>query len=175
MGEISISALMIPGVIMILAVLALLPKKKYFDGFLDGAKDGALTCFRLLPTMAALMVALSMLSASGMVDSLTSLLAPLGEKIGIPPELLPLLITRPVSGSASTATFMELVERWGADSFPALCAAVIMGSSDTLIYVISVYFSSTRVRSTRHTIPTAVTIMLLCIFTACTIARVFWG
>lgn len=171
---VNISAVIIPLIICVVAVLSLMPKKKYFDGFLSGAKEGALTCFNLLPTMAALMVAISMLSASGAVDWLVSVLAPVGDKIGIPSELLPLLITRPVSGSASNATFMELVQKYGADSFPALCAAVIMGSSDTLVYVVSVYFSATKVRRTRYAVPVAVIVMLFCVFLACFLCRIFF-
>jgi len=170
----TISSAIIPAVIFVVAVLALLPKKNYFEAFLAGAKEGAMTCFNLLPAMAALMVALSMLSASGALDALTAFLAPFGEKIGVPTEILPLLITRPVSGSASNAAFAELIERYGADSFPSLCAAVIMGSSDTLIYVISVYFSPTQVKYTRHAFPAAALTMLLCIFVSCGVARVLF-
>lgn len=173
--NISISAVIIPFIIAIVALLSLLPKKNYFNGFLEGAKDGAVTCFNLLPTMAGLMVALSMLSASGAVDWLANILSPIGDAVGIPAELLPLLITRPFSGSASNATFMELVGKYGADSFPALCAAVVMGSSDTLVYVISVYFSTTKVKKTRHAVPSAVIVMVFCVFISCFLCRLIFG
>ena len=97
------------------------------------------------------------------------------DRIGIPSEILPLLLTRPVSGSAATAVFSALADDLGADSFPALCAAVIMGSSDTLAYVTAVYFSSVEVRRTRHTYPVALAVMLLCVFLSCLLVRILIG
>ena len=94
---------------------------------------------------------------------------------GVPAEILPLLITRPVSGSASTAVFASVAEKYGVDSFSALCAAVIMGSSDTLAYVTAVYFSSVGIRRTRHTYPIALFVMLLCIFLSCLLVRILIG
>lgn len=171
----TISALVIPAVILAAAFLMFFGKRDYFDAFCTGAKSGLSTSVKLLPSLCAVMVALRMFTAGGAVELLTDLLAPIGSAIGIPAEIFPLIITRPVSGAASNGAFAELIESIGADSFPALCAAVLMGSSDTMIYVMAVYFSGAGVRHTRHAIPVAATVMVFCIFFSCLICRLFFS
>lgn len=170
-----ISSLIIPAVILLSASLMFFGKKDYFDSFCSGAKSGLSTAVKLLPSLCAVMVALRMFSASGAVELLTELLAPAGEKIGVPAEIFPLLITRPISGAASNGAFATLIESIGADSFPALCAAVLMGSSDTMIYVMAVYFSGAGVHRTKYAIPVASATMVFCIFLSCFICRLFFG
>lgn len=170
-----LSALAIPSVILFLSLILLFSKRAYFDEFLEGAKDGLQTAVNLLPTLVALMVAVSMLSASGAVDYLAGLLAPVGDAVGVPMELLPLIITRPVSGSGSTAILSDIFDKYGPDSFVGLCASVIMGSSETLIYVVAVYFSSVHIKKTRHTLPAAFLTMLFCVFFSCFVCRLFFS
>lgn len=173
--SISLSTWIIPALMVVVAILSLMPNRKYFDAFIEGAKEGAQTTLKLLPVLCAFLVALSLFSASGAVSFLGEKLAPLSKKVGIPAQLLPLLLTRPLSGSASTATFMDLISQCGVDSFPALCAAVIMGSSDTMLYVISIYFSATRVKKTRHALPVAAAVMIFCIVFSCFLSGIFFG
>ena len=170
MGE-AIAAYAMPAVVALAGSFMLFGKKDYFRAFTEGATEGLQTAIRLLPTLVALMVAISMLNASGAVSLLSELLSPAAERIGVPSELLPLLITRPLSGSASTAAFSALLDQVGADSFTGLCASVIFGSSDTVVYVISVYFSSVGIRRTRWSFPCAFAIMLFCIFFSCFLCR----
>ena len=169
-----ISALAIPAVICIAALFMLFGKKDYFSLFTAGAKDGLRTAVTILPTLIALMIAINMLGASGILDKISSALSPAAERVGVPPEILPLLVTRPVSGGASTAAYSSLLQRYGADSFPALCASVIMGSTDTMLYVICLYFSSVGIRKTRYAIPTAVAVMLFSVFFSCFICRLWF-
>ncbi len=177
----SISAWVIPSVILLAACPMLSRKKDYFAAFVAGAKNGLENAVRLLPVMIALMTALSMLQASGALAWLTEVLTRPAQAIGIPAEMIPLLVTRPVSGSASTAAYASLLEQYGPDSFAALCASVLMGSSDTLIYILSVYFSGTAiapgmgVRRTRHAFPAAILVMLLCLFLSCAVSRIFFS
>lgn len=169
-----ISSLILPAIILFAAFMMFFGKKDYFGAFCSGAKCGLSTSVKLLPSLCAIMVALRMFSVSGAVDLFTDLLSPIGEKIGVPSEIFPLLITRPVSGSASNGAFAELIENFGPDSFPSLCAAILMGSSDTMIYVIAVYFSGVGVQKTRHAFPVAATVMIFCIFFSCFICRLFF-
>ena len=169
-----ISALAIPAVICIAALLMLCGKKDYFSHFTSGARDGLQTSISILPTLIALMIAINMLNASGLPDALSRLLSPVASKLGIPTEIIPLLITRPVSGSASTAAYSALLSRYGADSFPALCASVIMGSTDTMLYIICLYFSSVGIRKTRYAIPAALAVMLFSVFFSCLICRIWF-
>ena len=170
----SVAALAIPLVVALVGLLMLTGQGSGFDGFTKGATAGLRSAVKLLPTLTALLVAIRMFGASGAVEWLAKPLTPLFDALGVPAELLPLLITRPISGSASTAGYSALLSAYGADSFPALCASVIMGSSDTLVYVISVYLSSIGVTKSRHAYPCATAVMLFCIFFSCLICRIWF-
>ncbi len=169
-----ISSLPMPLILAAVGMILLFGKKDRFDSFLVGARQGLETAVQLLPTLCALIVGVSMLTASGAVELLSYLLSPLFNAVGVPADILPLLLTRPFSGSASTASFVELLERVGADSFPALCASVIFATSDTMVYIISVYFSSVGIKRSRAALPIATAVMLFCIFFSCFLCRVWF-
>ena len=156
-------------------ILTLFGKKNYFSAFIDGTSSGIRSCIKLLPTFCALIVAVNMLNASGAVDFLANVANPWLSKVGVPGEILALILTRPVSGSASMATYSELLKKCGADSLAVLCASVIMGSSDTLIYIISVYFSSAGLKKSRHAYICALITMIFCTFFSCLIARLWFN
>ena len=169
-----ISALPMPLILAIVGLILLFGKKDRFDSFLSGARQGLQTAVQLLPTLCALIVGVSMLNASGAVEMLSYLLTPLVNAIGVPADILPLLLTRPFSGSASTASFVELLERVGADSFAGLCASVIFATSDTMVYIISVYFSSVGIKRSGSALPIATAVMLFCIFFSCFLCRLWF-
>ena len=166
-----IASAVICGIIVITGAALLFSKKTSFDNFLDGTRNGIKICTNLLPTLIILMVSVSMLSASGIVDFLAEKISPFCEKIGIPSEILPLVIMRPISGSASNAMISELFEKYGADSFAGKTASILLGSSDTIIYVCAVYFASVKVKKTRHALPAAFAAMLFCVFFSSLICR----
>ena len=145
------------------------------DSFTSGATDGLKCAVELLPTLVLLLTAVRMLGASGAVERLSALLSPVFERLGVPVQLLPLLFTRPVSGSASTAVFVQLIEACGVDSFPVLCASVIMGSSDTVLYVMGIYLGAAGIKRGRYALPVAFAGMLFNIFFACLLCRLFFG
>ena len=149
----------------------ILSKKDLFSSFTDGARQGLKTTVNLLPTLVLLMTSISMFNASGAAEAVSGLLSPLLSRIGVPPELTPLILIRPVSGSGSTALLSELYSKYGTDSLAGLCASVMLASSDTIVYVIAVYSSAAKVRHTRHTLPVAVAIMLLSVFLSCALVR----
>lgn len=168
-----VSSLVIPLIILIVgAVMARHPD--FFDAFTRGASVGMRTTVSLLPTMTALMVALAMFRASGAPELMVSAALPVCERIGIPPEILPLAVTRPISGSAATASFTELLSAYGPDSFPGVVAAILMGSSDTMVYVISVYFSATRVKKAGRAFLIAGISSVLCLVLSTLLARMFF-
>ncbi len=170
----TLSALAMPLVTAAVGLIFLFGKKNYFDVFINGAVQGFRTAIGLLPSLTALMTAVAMLNASGAVGCLSELLSPLASAVGVPAELLPLLVTRPFSGSASTAAYTELLDAVGADSLAGLCASVIFGSSDTVVYVLSVYFSSVGIRHSRWAFPCALAVMLFCIFFSCFFCRLWF-
>ncbi|MBQ8416218.1 MAG: spore maturation protein [Clostridia bacterium] len=170
----SLSSLAMPLVLGAVGLIFLFGKRNYFDAFVRGAKGGLQTAIGLLPTLVALMAAVAMLNASGAVDAFARLLSPAASFLGIPTELLPLLLTRPFSGSASMAAFGSLLESVGPDSLAGLCASVIFASSDTVVYIIAVYFSSIHIRKTRWAFPAAFAVMLFCIFFSCFFCRLWF-
>ncbi len=159
-----VSALVIPAVMLLVCTLLTFSGKATFDDFLEGTRDGISTCVKLLPTLIALLVAVSMLSASGFIDFTVRLISPLMSRLGIPADILPLVLTRPVSGSASNAVLAELYKRCGADSFAARVASVIAGSGDTVLYISAVYFGAVGIKKTRHTLLAAFLVMIFCVF-----------
>lgn len=167
-----LSSLAVPAVTVLAGTMMLFGKGDFFAAFVKGAKEGLRTAVNLLPTLVALTVAISMLNACGILEALARLLSPVTNALGIPTEILPLLLTRPFSGGASTAALSALLEEVGPDSLPGLCASVIFGSSDTLVYVISVYYSSVGIKRTRYTFPAALAVMLFCLFFSCFLCRV---
>ncbi len=171
----TISALAMPLVAVLVGLIMMIGKKDYFAAFTRGAMEGLKTAVRLLPTLCALLTAISLLNASGAVEMIAGWLAPAAGAIGVPQELLPLLLTRPFSGSASTAAFTDLLSHVGPDSFAGLCASVIFGSSDTVVYVITVYCSSVGIRRTRWAFPCAFAVMLFCIFFSCFLCRIWFA
>ena len=168
-----ISSLVVP-ILLLCAGAVMMRRSTAFDSFLKGASEGIKTTFSLIPTLTALICALSMFKKSGAEDILCALFSPILTFFKVPSELVGLAVTRPVSGSASTAAFASLLEECGADSLPAICAAILMGSSDTLIYVMGVYFSRTRVKYAGRALAIGGLSSLLCLFLSAFLARLFF-
>ena len=114
-----VASLAVPLIMLSAGILMAIGKKDYFSVFLNGAEEGLRTAVGLLPTLVILLTAVHMLRASGLTELLSKVLSTPAEKIGVPSEIVPLLLTRPFSGSASTAMFSSLLEDVGADGFPA--------------------------------------------------------
>lgn len=154
---------------------AIIKKINVFDAFIVGAKQGFDTVLNILPYLVAMMVAIGMLRASGFFTLMGQLLAPLLAMIGMPPEVLPLALIRPFSGSASTGIMAELIHQYGGNSLIAKTAATMMGSTETTFYVVAVYFGSVGIRRTRHAIPAGLLADLAGIIVAVVICRYLFG
>ena len=126
-----------------------------YGDLLVGAQDGLRLLATLAPSLVLMLTAVTMLRESGFFDWLTPLAAPVFRVLGIPPELAPLVLIRPLSGSAALAVGTELMQRYGVDSLIGRTAAVMLGSSETTFYTISVYFGAAGVRGTRYAVPAA--------------------
>ena len=168
------STIAVPLIICLFSFFLIKLKKDGIPLFLEGARDGIKTTIELLPALVMIVVGVKMLTASGAADFFAGLISSATDALGIPSSLLPLLLTRPFSGSASMASFNQLMAKEGADSFPAFCASVIMGSSDTIVYIIGVYFSSVGVTKSRYALPAAFSVMIFCVFFACFLGRIFY-
>lgn len=142
---------------ILFAVLAwgLYKKVDTFDAMMSGAKDGLMMLLRIIPALVGLMVCLSMLRASGAMDAAAELCRPVFAFFGIPPECAPLVFIRPFSGSGGLAVGAELIATYGVDSLVGRTAAVMLGSSETTFYTISVVCGAAGVSKTRYAIPAA--------------------
>ena len=148
-------SLTVPLVLALTALCALTKKVDVFSAAADGAKDGLKTVLRIFPTLVVLFPAIYMLRASGFLDAVTVMLTPLLSWLKIPAETVPLLLIRPFSGSAALAVGAEIIARYGANSLVGRTAAVMLGSTETTFYVISVYFGSLNIKKTRWAVPAA--------------------
>lgn len=144
-----------PCTVCIIIIFGLVRKVPVFDTFVAGAKEGIRSCISILPSLIGLMMAVTMLSASGALDMFSAFLAPAANAIGIPAQTMPLALLRPISGSGSLAILTNIFSNNGPDSFVGRVASVMMGSTETTFYAIAVYFGSVGIKKTRHTIPAA--------------------
>ena len=151
-----ISLWAIPVLLVGIPTVGLIRKVKVYDVFIEGAKDGFNVAVRIIPFLVGILVAIGMFRASGAMDLLTDALRPAMSAINFPPEIFPLAVLRPLSGSGSLALTTDIIKRYGPDSLIARTAATMYGSSETLFYVLAVYFGAVGVKRTRHAIPSAI-------------------
>ena len=147
--------LLIPLLLLFVSCYALHKKQDVYSLLLLGAQDGLRLLLSIVPALIILLTAVSMLRASGCLDLLTALLTPLCTHLGIPPEVVPLMLIRPISGSAALAVGAELMQAHGPDSLVGRTAAVMLGSTETTFYTLSVYFGACGVKKTRYALPAA--------------------
>ncbi|HBR01506.1 MAG TPA: spore maturation protein [Ruminiclostridium sp.] len=145
-----IANISIPAIVLIIVITAWIKGVPVFDTFVEGAKEGAKTAFDVLPVMVGILAAVSILNASGFIDILSNLLKGPAALVGISPEIIPMLILRPFSGSASLGLFTEQIRAYGADTYLGRALSTIMGSSETVLYTLAVYFGAADVKNTRH-------------------------
>lgn len=146
---------LIPLLLLTAAAAALGKRENSYDLMLQGSADGLKLMASILPTLVVLLSAVHMLRASGAAEQLSRLFAPVLRLFGIPPETALLVLIRPISGSAALAVGAELMAQYGANSLIGRTAAVMLGSTETTFYTISVYFGAAGIQKTRYTVPAA--------------------
>lgn len=164
-----------PIILVAVGLYALLCKCDVFTDLCRGAMNGLSTLKDMLPTLIVLFPAVYMLRASGAMEALAGALAPVLELIGVPAETVPLALVRPISGGAATAVAADIIKNSGADSLAGRTAAVMIGSSETTLYVVAVYFGASKIKNTRHAIPAALLADLAVFLTSAWVCRLFWG
>ena len=145
----------VPVLLIMASALALRKKEDAYGLMLGGAEQGLRLLLTLVPSLVLLLTAVTMLRASGAMDLLGQLLAPVFGFLGIPPETALLVLIRPISGSAALAVGAQLMADYGVDSLVGRTAAIMLGSTETTFYTVSVYFGAAGIRKTRYTIPAA--------------------
>ncbi|USF27741.1 Spore maturation protein B [Firmicutes bacterium ASF500] len=167
--------MLVPLIIGGVALYAAFRRVDVYAALVRGAGAGLDTLLRIVPSLVGLLTAVYMLRASGALDLLAGLLAPVMGRLGLSPELLPLMLVRPVSGSAALGVGSELIATYGPDSALGRTAAVMLGSTETTFYTIAVYFGAVGVTKTRYAIPAALCADLTGFLAAAWAVRVCFG
>lgn len=169
----TLSLIAVPWLLTFLPLYATLRGVKVYEQFTDGAKEAFATGTRIIPFLVAMLVSIRMLREAGVIQAMTNSLGPWLARVGFPAELLPMVLLRPLSGSATQGLFVELVNRpgLGADSLIAKMAATIYGSTETTFYVLAVYFGSVAIRRTRHAIIAGLTADTVAVIASVAICR----
>ena len=146
-----------------------------FQLFTEGAAEGLGVCLRIFPYVLGMMIAISVFRGSGALDMLAGLIAPLCELLHIPADILPLALTRPLSGSGALGLTAEIIETQGPDSYAGLLASVMQGSTDTTLYILAVYFGAAGVKKCRYGLAVGLTADLVSFLWAAAVCHVFFA
>lgn len=161
----------IPIFIIILLVFSLIKKINAYDSFVSGARQAIDLCINTFPYLVAIFAVVELLAVSGISNILSTSMTPIFNFFGIPSELTEFLILRPFTGSGSIGMLSNLFSLYGADSYISKCACIIMSCSETTFYIIAVYFSTTKIKRLRYTIPVCLLTSFISSILACFVCR----
>lgn len=165
----------VPAIFIIILGIAVLKKVKAYDVFVEGAKDGIDTTIKIIPSLVGLLVAVGVFKASGAMDALILLLRPITDLLGMPPQVAPLALLRPISGSASFAFVTEIIKSFGPDSYAGRVAATMMGSTETIFYTLAVYYGAVGIKNIRFTLAAAIMADIISVIASLWACRFIFG
>ena len=166
------SIYVIPVLVAILLIYSRIKKVQVYDSFIVGAKNGLLLVFDIFPYILAIILAVELLRVSGLSDFFVGLVSPIFNLLGMPQEICELVFLRPFTGSGSIAILNDIFMQYGADSYVSRCASVILGSSETVFYVASIYLSKTSVKKLGMVLPLALIGALLSAILSCLFCKI---
>lgn len=165
------SIYILPVLFLAIFVYSYFKKVNTYDTFVKGAKGAIPLVLDIFPFIATIMIAVALLRASGITSVLASILCPVFNALGIPSELTELILLRPFTGAGSYALLGDVLSTYGPDSYISRCACVILGCSETIFYVATVYFSQTKVKKLLYAIPVALICAMVGAIVACFVCR----
>lgn len=171
----TVSLWIIPAIVLIVLTVGIIKKLPVYELFVDGAKDGAKVGFNIFPYLLAIITAISMLRASGAIEALGSLLSGLLTALHIPVDVLPIMIVRSLSGSAVLGILGDIASSHDVNSYVTRLSAIMVGSSETTLYVLAVYFGSIGIKKYRHALLTGLLADFAGIIAAVAVAYAFFG
>lgn len=148
-----ITKLFLGGLLFAIPSIALFKRLNIVSLFAQGSADGIKIIFKVFPYILGMIVVIGMLRTAGAFELIASWATPLLQFLGIPSDIIPLTISRPLSGSAATGMFANIVDTYGGDALISKISAILMGSTETTFYVVALYFGAVKIRRTRHAIP----------------------
>ena len=161
----------LPGFILLIIVIGFAKGVPCFDSFVKGAKEGGLTIIKLVPSLIGLIVAVNIFRTCGILELILNFISPVLEKTGIDSQVFPLVLIRPVSGSASLAILRQIMETCGANSYAARTACVMMGSTETIFYTMAVYTEKSKIKKLPGVLPAALAANLISAIAAGIVCR----
>lgn len=152
---VAISSFIIPAVMLFIVFYGLAKKQNVYDDFVRGAAEGLPTVLKVMPTLIGLMVAVGVLRESGFMDFVGEQMGKVTNRIGFPGELMPVTIVKIFSSSAATGMVLDIFKEFGPDSYLGKVVSLMMSSTETVFYTMSVYYITAKVTKTRWTLPGA--------------------
>lgn len=160
----------IPIIIGAVVLYGIIKKVKVYECFIEGAKDGMSVCLRIFPYLLAMLIAVNCFKASGAMDYFIKLVKPGVNLVGIPPEIVPLVLIKPLSGSGAVGVFTDLVKSYGPDSYLGFLSSIIMGGTETIFYTLTVYFGAVGIKKIRHSLWVSLIVDLCAVLIAVNLA-----
>ena len=168
-----VTSVILPLVTVLIVVFGIIKGFDVFDSFVTGAARGLQSAVKLLPPLMGLVLGVTMLRQSGALDVITKMLEPVAEITGIPVDVLPLTVLSPVSGSGSLTMYEQILKNFGPDSLEGRVASIIMGSTETTFYAVTVYYGSVGIKKTGITVPAALLADMTCFVVSAMSAGLF--
>lgn len=146
----------IPIIVIIIITYGMFKGRKVYEWFIEGAKDGLKVCLNIFPYLLAMIIAVNIFREAKLLDILNNMIAPIGGLIGLPKEVIPLVLVKPLSGSGAVGILTDILKTYGPDTTIGLISSVIMGTTETIFYTITVYFGAVQIKKIRHTLWAAI-------------------
>lgn len=146
----------IPIIVIIIITYGMFKGRKVYEWFIEGAKDGLKVCLNIFPYLLAMIIAVNIFREAKLLDILNNMIAPIGGLIGLPKEVIPLVLVKPLSGSGAVGILTDILKTYGPDTTIGLISSVIMGTTETIFYTITVYFGAVQIKKIRHTLWVAI-------------------
>ncbi|MGL5351783.1 MAG: spore maturation protein [Clostridium sp.] len=156
----------IPVIVVIIITYGMFKGRKVYEWFIEGAKEGLQVCLNIFPYLLAMIVAVNIFREANLLEMLNNIIAPVGTFIGLPKEIIPLVLIKPLSGSGAVGILTDILKTYGPDTNIGLIASVIMGTTETIFYTITVYFGAVKIKKIRHTLWAALCAELTAIIAA---------
>lgn len=156
----------IPIIVIIIITYGMFKGRKVYEWFIEGAREGLQVCLNIFPYLLAMIIAVNIFREAKLLDILNNMIAPIGGIIGLPKEVIPLVLVKPLSGSGAVGILTDILKTYGPDTNIGLISSVIMGTTETIFYTITVYFGAVQIKKIRHTLWAAILADLTAIIAA---------
>lgn len=163
----------IPIIVFIIITYGMVKGRKVYEWFVEGAKEGLKVCSNIFPYLLAMIVAVNIFRSAKLLDWVNDLVEPISSLINLPKEIVPLVLIKPLSGSGAIGVFTDILKNYGPDTRIGLIASVIMGTTETIFYTITVYFGAVKIKKIRHTLWAAVFADIMAIIMAVLMVSIF--